>query len=363
MNCKPSTYRRREFLQWTAGATAAIFWSPGHTHAAQNLAYRNPVFAGEMPDPGVLRFGGRYYAFGTTGNRRLGDGQIFRLLISDDLVNWQDAGGALQPPFDNTDIQYWAPEVVHHQGTFYLYYSAGTLPDLRFEIRVATSQRPEGPYRDTGEPLQEGENAPFFIDGHAFQDDDGQWYFFYAKDFLDAEDGYHARTGIVVDRLLEMTRLEGKPQMVVRPRYAWTLFQANRKMDSYGGRVFDWHTIEAPWIVKKNGKYYCFYSGSNYGTENYGLDYVVADTVMGPYRNQGRYARVLRGVPNLVRGPGHPSIVQAPDDKTEMVVYHAWNEAMTQRQMWVDPLVWTTLGPRCVGPTLRRKRITVGAEQ
>ncbi|MCA9235256.1 MAG: glycoside hydrolase family 43 protein [Planctomycetales bacterium] len=333
--------------------TGAIAFLTLEARAADAVApYANPVFAGQMPDPGVMQYDGRYFAVGTTGNKRLPDGRIFRLITSTDLANWNEIGGALQPPHDDPSLEYWAPELAYSDGVFYLYYSVGTLADLHFEIRVATSERPEGPYVDVGEPLREGESAPFFIDGHPFQDDDGQWYFFYAKDFPNESDGCRAGTGIVVDRLIDMVRLEGKPKLVVRPRYEWTLFEANRKMDSYGGQVFDWHTIEAPWVVKHDGKYYCFYSGSNFGTINYGLDYVVADRVDGPYANQGRFARVLRGVPNLVRGPGHHSIVRSPNGKTDMIIYHAWNAAMTERQMCIDPLAWTVLGPRCAGPTV-----------
>lgn len=318
---------------------------------AKSLEYANPVYPGGMPDPCVRLFDGRYYAYGTTGDARLPDGRAFRVLTSTDLVNWQEIGGALEP-LSNRSLQYWAPEVVYHDGTYFLYYSAGTLPDLRFALRVATSDKPEGPYKDTGTSLKDGEDAPFFIDGHAYQDDDGRWYMFYAKDFPNTQNGYKAGTGIVVDRLLDMTRLEGKPKLVVRPRYEWTLFEAQRKMDLYGGKVFDWHTIEGPWVVKRDGKYYCFYSGSNFGTENYGLDVVEADSVMGPFTNQGEYARVLRGVPKLVRGPGHHSIVTGPDGETEMVAYHAWNEPKTEREMCIDPLIWTSRGPRCLGPSV-----------
>jgi arabinan endo-1,5-alpha-L-arabinosidase len=347
---------RRHLLKSATTAIAAPFFFAGQTYAADAAEYTNPVYPKGMPDPCVLRFEGSYYAFGTTGDSRLPDGRALRVLRSTDLINWQETGGALEPPFKDPKVQYWAPEVVHHQGTFYLYYSAGTLPDLHFSIHVATSERPEGPYVDSDTPLQEGEKAPFFIDGHPFQDTDGDWYFFYAKDFPNTDDGFMAGTGIVVDRLLDMTRLEGKPRTVVRPRYPWTLFEANRKMDLYGGQVFDWHTIEGPWVVKKDNRYYCFYSGSNFNTINYGLDFVEADSVMGPYRNQGEYARVLRGVPDLVRGPGHHSIVTAPDDETEMFVYHAWNKEMTDRQMCIDPLDWTERGPRCLGPTVTLER-------
>lgn len=325
---------------------------------AKSLEYANPVYPGGMPDPCVRLFDGRYYAYGTTGDARLPDGRAFRVLTSADLVHWEEVGGALEP-HSNRSLHYWAPEVVFYDGTYYLYYSAGTLPDLHFTLRVATSDKPEGPYKDIGTPLEDGENAPFFIDGHAYQDDDGSWYMFYAKDFPDNDDGYKAGTGIVVDRLLEMTRLEGKPRVVVRPRYEWTLFEAQRKMDLYGGKVFDWHTIEGPWVVKRDGKYYCFYSGSNFGTENYGLDVVEADSVMGPYTNQGEYARVLRGVPKLVRGPGHHSIVTGPDSETEMVVYHAWNQAMTDREMCIDPLIWTSHGPRCLGPSVGPQKLAL----
>jgi beta-xylosidase len=326
---------------------------------AKNFEYKNPVYPQGMPDPCVIRYQGLYYAFGTTGDQRMADDRVFRVLSSPNLVDWKELGGALKPPSDNPKIQYWAPEVVPHDGRFYLYYSQGTLPDLHFEIRVAISDSPVGPYIDTGTPLQDGDKAPFFIDGHPFQDDDGSWYFFYAKDFPNTADGNQAGTGIVVDRLIDMTRLEGKPQVVVRPRHPWTLFEANRMMDLYGGKVFDWHTIEGPWVVKKDGRYYCFYSGSNFQTTNYGLDYVEAESVMGPYKNQGDHARVLSGRPDLVRGPGHHSIVLAPDAKTPMIVYHAWNKEMTDRQMCIDPLVWTNEGPRCAGPSVEPQSLDV----
>lgn len=343
---------RREFLQCAAATSLAALLPAKSALAGRSNRYTNPVYSGSMPDPDVISVDGTYYAFGTTGNRRLDDGRVIRTLRSTDLIHWTELGGALEPLSNNPQVHYWAPEVVHNNGTYYLYYSAGTLPDLHFAIHVATSQRPEGPYIDTGVPLHDGDAAPFFIDGHPFQDDDGTWYLFYAKDFPNTDNGNLAGTGIVVDRLVDMTRLEGQPQLVVRPRYPWTLFEANRRMDLYGGQRFDWHTIEGPWVAKRNNRYYCFYSGSNFTTINYGVDFVEAGSVLGPYTGQGRYPRVLRSVPNLVRGPGHHSIVTAPDGKTDVIVYHAWNKDMSVRQMCIDPLIWTPRGPRCLGPSV-----------
>lgn len=318
--------------------------------AAPARTYTNPVFAGNMPDPSVIRAGEYYYAAGTTGAARTPDGRIFRLLRSRDLVDWEDLGGALVPPSPRRGTQYWAPELTAHNGQFYLYYSMSRPEPESFALRVAVSAQPEGPYVDTGTPLVDCETNRFTIDAFPFRDDDGQWYLFYARNFTNETPGVHPGTALVVDRLVDMTRLAGDCRVVVRARYDWTLFEANRRMDVYG-RTFDWHTIEGPYVVKRGRRYYCFYSGANWQTPRYGVDYVTARHPLGPWTGQGDHARVLRGVPGQVRGPGHHSIVTGPDGRTQYMVYHAWDAAMKQRQMWLDKLVWTRDGPRCT-PTV-----------
>ena len=312
--------------------------------------YTNPVYAGSMPDPSVIQHKGFYYAFGTTGNGRTPDGRIFTTLRSRNLVEWETLGGALVPPSPIRRTQYWAPEVVFHKGTFYLYYSMGGVEPEKFELRVATSAQPEGPYTDTGHKLVDCETNRFTIDAFPFRDDDGQWYLFYARNFPTNEPSVHPGTAIVVDRLLDMTRLAGDCHVVVRARYDWTLYEANRRMDVYNA-TFDWHTIEGPCVVKHDGRYYCFYSGANYQTSRYGVDYIVADHPLGPYSGQGDHARVLHSVPGHVRGPGHHSIVRSPDGKAQYIVYHAWDPGMHVRWMCIDRLLWTPEGPRCEGPT------------
>jgi beta-xylosidase len=345
---------RRDFLKKLAagiGVTAAGSLDPiaGFRPVVGAKTYKNPVYAGSMPDPGVLEQRGVYYAFGTTGRDRKSDGRIFTVLRSTDLVDWEELGGALTPPSPDARYEYWAPEAAFHDGTFYLYYAMGGVEEEKFELRVATSAAPEGPYADTGTPLLDCTQNRFTIDAHPFRDVDGKWYLFYARNYPNTEGGFHPGTGLAMDRLVDMTRLAGECRTVLRARYPWTLYQANRRMDVYD-QTFDWHTIEGPFVRRHRGRYYCFYSGANYQTTRYGVDYAVADHVTGPYTGQGRKARVLHGVPGHVRGPGHHSIVVGPDGR-DWMVYHAWNEAMTVRQMCIDPLLWTPSGPRCAGPT------------
>jgi arabinan endo-1,5-alpha-L-arabinosidase len=312
--------------------------------------YQNPVYAGDMPDPSVKQLGDYYYAFGTTGSGRLPDGRIFKMLRSRNLVDWEPLGGALVPPSDNRRYQYWAPEITENQGKYYLYYSMGGIKPERFVIRVGVSDKPQGPYTDSGAILTDCESNRFTIDPFPFRDDDGQWYFFYSCNFPYESNGLHAGTGIVVDRLINMTRLGGERHLVLRAASDWTLYESNRWMSVYN-RTFDWHTIEGPCVLKHGEKYYCLYSGANWQTTRYGLDYVVADNPLGPYTGAGDHARVLHGIPGKVRGPGHNSVVTGPDGKTQYVVYHAWDEKMTKRQMCVDRLDWTLEGPHCT-PTV-----------
>jgi arabinan endo-1,5-alpha-L-arabinosidase len=321
------------------------------------VTYTNPAYAADMPDPSVKEFGDTYFAFGTTGNRRLPDGRIFTLLCSRDLAHWTKLGGALVPPTTNTDYQYWAPEITEANGKYYLYYAMGDEGPEHFVIRVATSDQPQGPYRDSGAVLADCETNRFTIDPFPFRDDDGQWYLFYACDFPYDSPGLHAGTGIEVNRLQNMTTAGNDCRVVVRPAYDWTLYQAHRRMDVFHRTFAEWHTMEGPCVVKHEGKYYCFYSGANWRTPRYGVDYVVADNPLGPYTGAGDHARVLHSVPGKVFGPGGISIVTGPDGATQYVIYHAWNREMTERQMCADKLEWTADGPRCV-PTVTPQTIT-----
>ena len=343
---------RRCFLKESLTGLALLAVRPG---VAAARTYTNPVVARDFPDPFVLRHQGKYYAFGTTGRSRTPDGRVFSLLVSENLVDWQPLGGALAPPPGTEAAEFWAPEVVLHDNTFYMYYSRGggaLGATTGHQLHVATSPRPEGPYTEVAAlPVPD---SPFTIDAHPFRDADGQWYLFYARDFTDSAEGYYPGTGLVVARLASMTQLAHESHTVLRARHRWTLFEANRRMPLYGNRTFaQWHTLEGPFVRQHEGRYYCFFSGANFLTDRYGVDYCVAQHVTGPYLDSGSDAgaRVLHSVPGHVRGPGHHSHVLGPDGRTEYLAYHAWNAEMTERRLCIDQLAWTAQGPRCLGPS------------
>ena len=313
--------------------------------------HTNPVYGSYFADPFVWKVGDVYYAIGTGAHEANGQviGKIFPVLQSEDFFQWKVASSALVRPDPALGANFWAPEVVQQDDRFFLYYSVGH-GDKNHQLRVAIGESPQGPYQDSGKALIDPQRCPFAIDAHPFQDDDGQWYLFYARDFLDVSNKGRAGTALMVARMKSMTELEDEGCVVIRARSDWQRFQRDRTMYD---QVWDWHTIEGPFVREHDGRYYCFYSGGRWENESYGVDYCVADHVLGPYSDSGNESgpRVLRTIPGQVIGPGHNSVAVGPDGETEYFVYHAWDKEMKARQMFMDRLIWTAEGPRCDGPT------------
>src|SRR5688500_7803121 len=331
--------------------------------------YRNPVYSAYMADPYAWRHESAYFAIGTglaEADGSVGasstEPAIFPLLKSSDLFHWQKIGCALIRPDASFGDTFWAPEIVRTDNEWLLYYSVGW-EDRLHQIRVARSDTPTGPFVDVV-GLTDPRACPFAIDPHPFRDRDGRWYLFHARDFLNDTDdeGRLVRPGtaLVVHALDDMTTLAPKGVTVARARWDWQRFAANRPM--YGA-LHDWHTLEGPFVVPHEGRYYCLYSGGCWQTDTYGVDYVVADSVLGPYSDAGaeQGPRVLRTVPGKVLGPGHCSVVCDPDAARHFVVYHAWDAGMTARRLCIDPLSFTANGPRSPGPSWTEQSLESGA--
>ena len=302
--------------------------------------YTNPVYERYFADPFVLRHDGEYYAYGTVAL----PGRTLPALTSTDLVSWRPLGDVLEP-LDRPMEAYWAPEVAYRDGLFHMYYSAGKSEGEEHQLRLALSERPQGPFRDAGVVLDP--HDPFTIDAHPFRDDDGRWYLFYCRDFLEGE---RAGTGIVVDELRDMRTLAGERLTVVRPFADWNLYEKDRFW--YGRTWPGWYTVEGPFVRKRHGRYYCFFSGGAWREQNYGLSYAVADAPLGPWEvAEHDGPSLLRTIPDTVLGPGHASIVESPSGEADYLVYHAWDPGRAARLMRIDRLEWTEDGPRCDGPS------------
>ncbi len=305
--------------------------------------FTNPLYPASLPDPYVLKVHGQYWAY---GSERSTDGRYFKILHSPDLLHWQEIGGALDEQPGGHPC-YWAPEVVEWDSTFYLYYSLGN--ETLMSIHVASAASPAGPFVDRGRSLTQ---EPFAIDAHVFTDEDGERYLFYATDFYD-----HARigTGTICDRMLDPFTLAGSPHPVSRARYVGQIFDPQRK-EKGGVR---WHTLEGPFVLKHKGRYYQMFSGGNWQNTTYGVSYATSLSLEDPEEWQQACdgldtLPILRSLPEKgVVGPGHNSVVRAPDNRQWFCVYHRWAPTANgpQRVMAADRLEF--IGDRLVvyGPS------------
>lgn len=294
-----------------------------------NRFYLNPVIKRDFADPFVFKYLNEYYAV-CTGFWH--DGGVFGLMRSRDLVNWTDCGSAINPaPFPEAPC-YWAPEIFCRNGKFYLYYSVGNEENMR--IRVAVSDQPDNGYIDAGRDLT---SEKFAIDAHVFVDDkDNSHWLFYATDFLDYA---NIGTGTVCDRMISPFELAGEPQPVTRAKYDWQVYDPVRASK---GNV-RWHTIEGSTVLKRKGVYYQMFSGGNWQNISYGVSYATTRDIEQPEEwtqiADGEITfPILRTIPEKVIGPGHNSVVRAPDNRQLYCVYHRWAADLSGRQMAIDPL-------------------------
>nr|NUR37167.1 family 43 glycosylhydrolase [Sphingomonas sp.] len=128
-----------------------------------NGTFRNPLFAGDHPDPSILRDGDDYYVTFSSFDAYPG------LLIwhSRDLVNWRPVTAALKRPIGSV----WAPDLTKHAGRYYCYIPA-RFPNRR-SIYVIHAERIEGPW---SEPVDL--HLPNHIDpNHAIDEQGRRWLF------------------------------------------------------------------------------------------------------------------------------------------------------------------------------------------
>lgn len=293
-----------------------------------------PVHAGYFADPFVLRLpDGGYAAYGTDPESTSAEG-AFEVLLSEDLRTWRSAGLALRRMDPAMGDEYWAPEVSARDGAWWMYYSVGH--GIRgHHLRVARAEHPTGPFVDQGVNLTSDET--FAIDPHPFQDEDGEWYLYFARDVLDAE---RAGTHLAVGRLSGPAVLD-EARSVLEPYADWQIYERARVM--YDG-IHDWHTLEGPSVVRRHGAYWMTFSGGAWTGPGYAVSWASSPTPLGPWTPAPASAPAILESGDSLIGPGHNSLVTGPDGR-DRIAFHAWDADRTARQMHVASIDFTPDGP------------------
>ena len=127
-------------------------------------------------DPTIACFDGMYYMYGTEPKPQTG----IPVLQSADLKTWEVPAGTLK---DGHALEggvsaygtkgFWAPQVVEHNGKYYMIYTANE------NIAVAKSERPIGPFvQDSVAALKSDVNQ---IDPFLLFDTDGKMYLYHVR--------------------------------------------------------------------------------------------------------------------------------------------------------------------------------------
>lgn len=159
---------------------AAMRWARGTEGQRKadlgNGTFLNPVFAGDHPDPALLRDGDDYYLTFSSFDSYPG----IIIWHSRDLVNWLPVHAALRQPIGSV----WAPCLAKHQGRFYCYIPARTA--TKRSIYVIHADQITGPWSD---PVDL--NLPAHIDPEHVADEKGRrWLFLSGGDRIRlSEDG------------------------------------------------------------------------------------------------------------------------------------------------------------------------------
>lgn len=303
------------------------------------VTYQNPI--GEMldiGDPYVLKVEDMYYMYATSVPHA-----GFRVWESDNLIDWEEAGMA----YDHRDHEekwaqydFWAPEVVEHNGTFYMVYSARDYTGS-LKMAIATSDSPTGPFEDATVGLIDRPGS--FIDGHIFIDDDGTPYLYYVEDnHENIIDGKHISHIYVQEMTEDLLNVQGEPHFLLEPDQAWE----NPDGD------FQWN--EGPFIVKNDGLYYLMYSANFYASSDYAIGYAVADNPLGPFEKSEANPILSKDLENGISGPGHNSVTVGLDDETLYAVYHIHTDPENpsgDRRPAIDRLYFEDGEMKIEGPT------------
>ena len=273
-------------------------------------------------DPFVLRVGETYYLYAT------GFTDGFDCRTSNDLVHWSKPHRAYQmgkKSFGYTD--FWAPEVVAHNGRYLMHYTARRRSDDTLLIGVAASDSPEGPFVDvTDGPMFDFGYAA--IDGHVVRDESGNYLFFSRDCSQHIVDGRRESRILAVRLDDSLTRTVGEPIPIIFPDCPWETVTGDTR----------WN--EGPFVVKRDGIYYLMYSAGYFAAPSYATGYAVSRSLLGPYKKSPDNP-LLCSV-GAISGPGHNCVVTAPDG-TDYCVFHVHTDPANpsqNRRMCFCPIVF-----------------------
>ncbi len=305
-------------------STIAAFFVSGLT----TLSFAN---ATQVPahDPVITHQNGQYYAFTT--------GPGITIYTSKDRVHWKNSGRVFKseptwarkvaPDFNG---HLWAPDIIQHQGKYYLYYSVSAFGQNTSAIGVSVNETLD-PESNNYQWVDQGivvQSIPFrdnwnAIDPAVIKDQDGTAWMSFGS-FWGG---------------LKLVKLASDLTSLAEPQIWYDL--ATRPNVQY-------NPIEAPFIFKK-GNYYYLFASFDFCCQGVKSTYKIAvgrsKYVEGPYKDkegkpmqEGGGTIVLKGNKDWA-GVGHNAVYTF--ENKDYIVFHAYQtSANGAPRLKILPIEW-----------------------
>ena len=318
------TYRRGFVAAVALGAAACLAALPDGGGGATPVAAHAPVptvpvLDLDFADPDVVRVGRVFHAYATNAH-----GRNIQHATSTDLVHWTadtadvlpevGAWVTLDPPG-----HVWAPEVFDNGDGFTLHYTARDRTGGRQCIGVALASSPDGPFRPVGDgPLVCPTEQGGAIDASSYTENG-------TRHLLWKSDGNCCR----LDTWLHLqpvswdgTRVTGDPVRLLKQDDPHTWEQG---------------LVEAPTLVKRDGRYVLLYSAGDYRTNAYAAGWATADTLTGPYVKGAGPFMTTESFARAIGGPGGQDVVTGPGGQ-DRILFHGRGADGSRRVLYAAGL-------------------------
>jgi len=229
------------------------------------FCYTNPITRDTsiaMRDHYIIKVGEQWFCTGTSLPVWTGPNLGVRLLVSEDLINWRHHSWIIDasklPPNCPYNGRFWAPEIHYIQNKYWLTINSGMVTEKdpkgmsTHSIWLFVSDKVTGAYKLVNGPF----TAQFNNDATLFEDDDGQTYLYCSGNGL-----FQAKIDLPSGKILGGIqkfldkRSPGNPDWMI------------------GG-------IEGPFVLKKEGTYFMFFSS---WTRGYEVGLLKSKTPLGPW--------------------------------------------------------------------------------
>lgn len=258
--------KRFKLLIGILSVTSTCLAQPNTSTVGQReFRYTNPITrdsAIAMRDHFIIKVDKKWYCVGTSEPVWTGLNPGVRLLESDDMLNWQQHSFLIDAAKLPADCPYngrfWAPEIHFIKNKYYLIVNSGKVTEAdpkgmsTHSVWLFTADKVTGPYKLLHGPLTPQYNN----DATLFEDEDGQTYMYCSGNGL-----FQAKIDLNTGKLTTPIQ-----KFLDKKQPGWPEWMV-------GG-------IEGPFVIKREGNYFMFFST---WTRGYEVGLLKSKSPLGPW--------------------------------------------------------------------------------